>query len=502
MMRRLVLSSVAIVLALAAIVLALAAPTSTSFAAPRSDLNVGVRLEPPHLDPTAGAAAAIGEIGYANVFEGLTRIDRNGKVYPALAERWEISADGLSYTFFLRKAVTYHDGAKFDSSTVKFSLDRARHETSVNPQKSLFEPIATVDAIDEITVKVTLKRATGAFLFNMGWPAAVIVSPQSAETNKTNPVGTGPFKFANWMKGASIDLARHDAYWGAKAKLAKISFKIIGDPTGAYAALIAGDIDAYPIYPAPENLNQFRADPRFTVVIGNTQGKTIIAINNGKKPFDDVRVRRALAHAADRKAIIDGAMYGIGQSIGSHFSPTDPGYIDITVLYAYDPAKARTLLAAAGVSNLKAKLVLPPPEYARRGGEIVASQLKAVGIDVEIVPVDWAQWLSDVFKAKNYDMTIISHVEPFDLDIYARDDYYFDYKNPAYKAVMMELAATTDEKKRLELIGKAQQILADDSVNVFLFLLPKSGVWNKNLKGLWENAPIPVNDLTEVEWVK
>ena len=128
--------------------------------------------------------------------------------------------------------------------------------------------------------------------------------------------------------------------------------------------------------------------------------------------------------------------------------------------------------------------------------------MKAVGIDVEIVPVEWAQWLSDVFKAKNFDVTIISHVEPFDLDIYARDDYYFDYKNPAYKAVMMELAATTDEKKRLELIGKAQQILADDSVNVFLFLLPKSGVWNKNLKGLWENAPIPVNDLTEVEWVE
>ena len=143
-----------------------------------------------------------------------------------------------------------------------------------------------------------------------------------------------------------------------------------------------------------------------------------------------------------------------------------------------------------------------PPEYARRGGEIIAQQLKAIGIAVEIVPVEWAQWLSDVFKAKNYDLTIISHVEPMDLDIYARDDYYFDYHSDAYKAVMTELAATTDETKRIELIGKAQKILADDSVNVFLFLLPKSGIWNAKLKGLWENAPIPVNDLTEVEWTE
>ena len=495
MFRRLIISSIAACLALAA-------PVSASLAAPRSDLNIGIRLEPPHLDPTAGAAAAIGEVGYANIFEGLTRIDRNGKVEPALAERWEISSDGLTYTFYLHKGVTFHDGAALDAATVKFSLDRARDEKSVNPQKTLFEPIASVDVVDATTVKVTLKRATGAFLFNMGWPAAVIVSPQSAENNKVKPIGTGPFTFVNWMKGASIELARNDAYWGTKAKLAKISFKIISDPTGAYAALIAGDVDAYPIYPAPENLNQFRADPRFTVVVGNTEGKTIVAINNGKKPFDDVRARRALAHAIDRKAVIEGAMYGIGQPIGSHYAPTDPGYVDLTGLYPYDPAKARMLLASAGVSNLKVKLVLPPPEYARRGGEIIASQLKAVGIDAEIVPVEWAQWLSDVFKAKNYDLTIISHVEPFDLDIYARDDYYFDYHNPDYKAVMTELASTTDEAKRLELIGKAQQILADDSVNVFLFLLPKSGVWNKNLKGLWENAPIPVNDLTAVEWVE
>ena len=475
---------------------------SLSIAATRNDLIVGVRLEPPHLDPTAGAAAAIGEIVYANVFEGLTRIDRNGKVKSSLATGWTISDDGKIYVFHLASNVQFHDGTPFSANDVKFSLDRARSENSVNPQKGLFEPIESVDVVDPTTIKITLKRPTGSFLFNLGWPAAIIVSSKSAETNKTNPVGTGPFRFSSWMKGSSVELVRNETYWGNAVKLEKILFRVIADPSAAYASLMAGDVDAYPIYPAPENLEQFRADKRFTVVVGNTEGKTIVAINNGKQPLNDVKVRQALAYAVDRNAVIKGAMFGIGQPIGSHFSPTDPGYVDLTAQYAYDPYKAKALLREAGVADLKLRLVLPPPEYARRGGEIIAQQLKAVGIDVEIIPVEWAQWLSDVFKAKNYDLTIISHVEPMDLDIYARDDYYFDYKSPAYKALYAELATTTDEAKRLELIGKAQKMLADDCVNVFLFLLPKSGIWNAKLKGLWENAPIPVNDLTEVEWVE
>ena len=474
----------------------------TADAAPRTDLNIGVRLEPPHLDPTAGAAAAIGEIGYANIFEGLTRIDRSGKVQPALASSWDISDDGKVYTFHLRTGVQFHDGSPFNAFIVKASLDRARGQDSVNPQKGLFEPIETISISDAATLVVALKRPTGAFLFNLGWPAAVIVAPTSAENNKINPIGTGPFKFSNWMKGSSLELVRNEAYWGTAVKLEKVIFKFVSDPSAAYAGLLSNDIDAFPIYPAPENLDQFRADKRFAVVVGNTEGKTILAINNGKKPFDDLRVRQALAYAVDRKAIIDGAMFGIGQPIGSHYAPTDPGYIDLTGQYAYDPYHSKALLREAGVSDLKLRLVLPPPEYARRGGEIIAQQLKAIGVSVEIVPVEWAQWLSDVFKAKNYDLTIISHVEPMDLDIYAREDYYFDYHSDAYKAVITELAATSDETKRLELIGKAQKILADDCVNVFLFLLPKSGVWNAKLKGLWENAPIPVNDLTQVEWTE
>lgn len=484
-----------------ALSLTAAAFTGAANAAPRKDVTLGIRLEPPHLDPTGGAAAAIGEVVYANVMEGLTRVDRNGQPKPALAESWTISPDGKVYTFTLRKGVQFHDGSAFSAETVKFNLDRARAADSTNPQKGLFEPIESVEVVDPATVKVTLKRPTGLFLFNMGWPAAVILTPGAVADAKTKPVGTGPFKFDKWSKGASIELVRNPGYWGPAAKLDKVIFKIIGDASASFAAMMAGDVDAFPIFPAPEQLDQFRADPRFKVVVGNTEGETILAMNNGRKPFDDVRVRRAVSMAVDRKSVIDGAMYGLAKPIGSHFPPQDAGYVDLTGKYPFDPAKAQALLKEAGVApGTKLRMVLPPTDYARKSGEIIASQLKKVGLEAEIVPMEWAQWLSDVFKGKNFDLTIVAHVEPLDLDIYARDDYYFDYKSPAYKALYAEIAAATDPAKRIELYGKAQQMLAEDAVNVWLYVLPKFGVWNAKLKGLWENAPIPVNDLTEASW--
>ena len=487
---------------LAALALA-AASLAVPAQAQRTDFNIGMQLEPPHLDPTAGAAAAIDEVVYANVFEGLTRIDRNGEVVPGLAESWTISDDGLTYTFKLREGVTFHDGSAFDAEDVKFSFDRARAEDSTNAQKGLFEPIDSVEANAPDTVVVTLKRPTGHFLFNLGWGDAVIVAPETAEENKSNPVGTGPFRFSEWVPGDRIVLTRNPDYWGEPVALERATFKVMPDPAAAVAAMMAGDLDAFANFPAPEAIPQFEADPRFTVVIGSTEGETILAMNNGKAPFDDPKVRQAISHAIDRQAIVDGAMFGLGTPLGSHFAPHHPAYVDLTGTYTYDPDKAKALLAEAGhADGIKATLKLPPPSYARRGGEVVAEQLRQVGIDVEIIPVEWAQWLEQVFRGKDYDLTIVSHTEPMDIEIYGRDDYYFDYHNPAFREVMDKLAAETDTQKRYALMGEAQKILADDAVNAFLFQFAKAGVWNAKLEGLWENSPIQANDLTGVRWTE
>jgi len=469
--------------------------------AAKDTITLGMQLEPPHLDPTAGAAAAIDEVTYANIFEGLTRIDQNGGVKPALAESWTISDDGLVYTFKLQKGVKYHDGTAMDSADVKFSLDRATAKDSTNAQKGLFKAIAKVETPDSHTVVITLKQPTGRFLFNMGWGDAVIVAPESAASNKTNPVGTGPFKLKKWTKGDSLSIVRNGDYWGKPVALKSATFKFISDPAAATAAVLAGDVDAFPGFPAPETLEQFKADPRLEVVVGSTEGETILSTNNKSKLFSDVRVRRAVAHAIDRKAIVDGAMFGYGTPIGSHFAPHHPAYVDLTNKYPYDLAKAKALLAEAGHPNgFKARLHLPPPSYARRGGEIIAAQLAKIGIELEIIPVEWAQWLKAVFKGYDYDLTIVSHTEPMDIGIYARDTYYFQYDSADFKALMKKLDMATDEKTQYEILGQAQRKLADDAVNGFLFQLAKTGVRNAKIKGLWPNSPTQANDLTGVSW--
>ncbi|HEY2133786.1 MAG TPA: ABC transporter substrate-binding protein [Acetobacteraceae bacterium] len=469
--------------------------------AAKDTLVVGMVLEPPFLDPTAGAASAIREVTYANIYEGLTRIDEKGQVQPALAESWTVSPDGLIYTFKLHTGVKFHDGTPFDCSVVKFSYDRAVAPGSVNAQKGLFEPIASTACPNPATAVVTLKRPAANFLFDMGWGDAVMVSPNSIATDKTNPVGTGPFKFVRWVKGDRVEMERNPDYWGAQPKLAHVTFRFISDPSAAMAALLAGDVDAFPNFPAPEALDAIRANPRFTVAIGTTSGKTILALNDARKPFDDARVRRALAYAINRDELVD-ALANYGKPIGSHAVPGDFGYVDLTGVYPYDPTKAKALLAEAGVKpGTEMTILLPPPAYARRGGEVIAEMLGSVGITVKLVPIEFAQWLDQVFTRSDFDATIIAHTEDRDLDIYARDKYYFNYHNPAYQALYKQYQEAVDPAKQLALAQALQRTLAEDEPNVFLFSLAKVGVWNAKLRGMWENTPIPANDVTGIYWV-
>ena len=480
---------------------ALALASSTAALAARTDVVIGVVLEPPHLDPTAGAAAAIDEVVYANVFEGLTRVGPAGEVMPALAASWEISDDGKVYTFKLHDGVKFHDGTDLTAEDVKFSLDRARAEGSTNAQKGLFAQIDSVEAVDATTVKVTLKQPQGSFLYNLGWGDAVIVAPESAEGNKEKPIGTGPFKFDNWAKGSSITIVKNPDYWGEAVALDKAEFRIIPDAAAAVPALLSGDVHAFPNMPAGDALPQIQSDSRFEVVIGATEGETVLATNNKKAPFDKLEVRQAIAHALDRDAIIAAGSSGLGTPIGSHFSPANEAYVDLTGTYPHDVEKAKALLKEAGLEGgFKATLKLPPPTYARDGGQVIASQLREIGIELEIIPVEWAQWLEQAFKGKDYDLTIVSHTEPNDIGIYARKDYYFNYDNPDFDKVIAELDVASDQTKRNELFKQAQEILAKDAVNGFLFQLPKIGVWDAKLEGMWENSPIQATDLTGVKW--
>lgn len=462
---------------------------------------LAMTLEPPGLDPTAGAASAIAEIVQYNVFETLTKINSDGTVSPLLAEKWEVSPDLKTYTFMLRKGVKFQNGEPFNANAVRFSFERAGGEKSTNKDKRTFASMDRVAVIDDHTVVILNKSLDPDFLFLMGQATAIIVEPKSADSNATKPVGTGPFELSAWAKGSSVTLTKWDGYRNAAAiKMKKVTFRFISDPAAQVAALLAGDVDAFPRV-TPRSVPQFKTNDKFQVVVSGSRAKTILAINNKKKPLDDVRVRRAICAAIDRKAVIEGAADGYGAPIGSHYVPGGFGYVDTTGINPFNIDKARALLAEAGVKTpLQLSLVLPPPPYARQGGEVIAAQLAKIGIVAKIENVEWAQWLSGTYTNKNYDLTIISHVEPFDLGNYAKAGYYWGYESPKFNELFDKIQNSPRPADRAKLLGDAQRMLANEAANGFLYQPQWITVARKGLKGLWKDMPVFVNDVSVMSW--
>ncbi|GAC1605210.1 MAG: ABC transporter substrate-binding protein [Ramlibacter sp.] len=467
----------------------------------KDSIVLAMALEPPGLDPTAGAASAIAEITQYNIYETLTKVNSDGSVTPLLAESWEVSPDLRTYTFRLRKGVKFQNGEPFNAQAVKFSFDRAGADKSTNKDKRTFSSMESISVQDDHTLVIVNKELDPDFLFLMGQATAIIVEPKSADTNATRPIGTGPYKLETWSKGSSVTLVKWDGFRNAaNVKIRKVTFRFISDPAAQVASLLAGDVDAFPRV-TPRSVEQFKNNPKFQVVVSGSRAKTILAMNNKKKPLDDVRVRRAIAAAIDRKAVIQGAGDGYGSPIGSHYVPGAPGYVDTTGINAYNPEKARALLKEAGVTTpLELTMTLPPPPYARQGGEVIAAELAKVGINVKLQNVEWAQWLSGTYGSKNYDLTIVSHVEPFDLGNFAKPGYYWNYESARFNELYNRYKTAPRAADRNKLVGDIQRLLAEDSVHAFLYQPQWITVANKNVKGLWKDMPIFVNDVAAMSW--
>jgi peptide/nickel transport system substrate-binding protein len=477
--------------------------TFSAHAQPRKDSAVlAMTLEPPGLDPTAGAASAIAEITLYNIYETLTKINSDSRTTPLLAESWTVSPDLKSWAFKLRQGVSFQNGEAFNATSVKFSFERAVEKTSINKDKATFANIERIDTPDAHTVVLNLKNGDPDLLFKLGQATAIMVEPKSVASNNTQPVGTGPYRLDNWAKGSAVTLARWDGYRNAKdVKLKRVTLRFISDPAAQVASLLSGDVDVFPRVSAARSLKAFETNKKFQVLVGGSRAKTILAINNKRKPLDNVLVRRAIAHAIDRKLVIEGAADGFGVPIGSYLVPGTPGYVDLTGMNGFDLAKSRALLHQAGVTlPLELTMKLPPTPYARQGGEVITAQLAKVGINVRQENVEWAQWLSGVYGQKAYDLTIISHVEPLDFGNFARPNYYWGYESAEFNALWAKVQATIKAEERNKLMGQAQELVARDAVAAYLYQPTWITVANARLKGLWKDMPLFVNDLSGLSW--
>jgi len=464
-------------------------------------LTITLSAEPPGLDPTTNPAATIKRVVHYNLLEGLLKVDRSGKVVPALAKSYRVSKDGKEFTFVLHSGIKFHDGKTCTAEDVQYTFERLLDPQTAAPYRMYYEAIESVQVVGPATVKFKMKKYDSNFLFNLARGDAVIINRQAVDRLKSVPVGTGPFKIVEWKRGDSVIMVKNaDYYLKGLPYLDKVVFKFIPDPSAQLAALRAGDVDVIAYDLTPENAPTLEKDARFKVLKGNTTTDVIMAMNHSRKPFNDVRVRQAITLAVDRKAVIQGAVAGYGTPIGSHMDPTNPYYVDLSGLYPYNPERAKKLLADAGYPNgFEAVLKLPEPyAYARRSGEIIADQLSKVGIRLTLEVIQMGQWVDRVFKNADYDSTIMGHAEPFDIEIYSRPNYYFRYNSPKFQELMKKAEEEMNEQARKKIYEAAQRLLADEFVNVFLFINPALPAMKREVMNWWKDYPTIAIDATEV----
>jgi peptide/nickel transport system substrate-binding protein len=482
--------------------LPLAAPATTA----AQNLILQAATEPPGLDLTATPASATATVVFYNVQEALVKVDRHGKIVPWLAERWNTS-DNKNYTFFLKRGVRFHNGRELKAADVKFVIDRAMNPETKHPAVANYAAISDIIVKDDYTITITLKNTTANFLLTMARQGSVIYPREAVETLKSEPIGTGPYKVAEWVRGDRIVLVKNpDYHVKGLPKLDRVTYRFIPDPNAALAALKAGDVDATMFGLGPEHIPDLQKDARFQVIIGETTNDVIMSMNNSKKPFNDVRVRRAVTYGINKPEVVKGAMFGLGRVIGTNVDPLNPYFVDMSGAMPYDPGKAKKLLAESGYPNgFEAVLkVAPQYYYTVRTGEVLVDQLQKVGVKIKIEQIEWGQWLSRVWKDADYDLTIIGHAEAWDISNYANPKYYFRYDNADFQKLFQQSETTVDDKARRELYVKMQKKLVEDAPVVWLYIHPRLAVTKKGLQGLWKDLPAGagVNDLSEVAWVK
>ena len=485
-----------------------ASDETSSFKADAHDnsITVGIAQDlDESLDPYTITAAGTREVLF-NVYEGLVKADSDGNFNAAVAEDYTISEDQLTYTFKLRDGVKFHNGETVTVDDVLYSFDTCA-ATSV--ETSLVEALSNIDSIkatDDSTVVIKLKSASAEFI---SYLAYVYITPKDYADNKTQPIGTGPFKFQSRSVQENVILEKNADYYGTPAYLDKVTYKIYEDATAMMAALDAGSIDVC-AHLSVENIANL--DDNYNVLEGTMNLVQALYLNNSKKPFDDERVRQALCYAVDVDSILELTEDGHGTKVGSAMYPSFTKYFDesLSDLYGCDTEKAKSLLKEAGYGDGFTFTIKVPSNYTPhvKTAEVLVQQLAAVGVTAKIQQVDWSTWLNDVYTNRDYEATVVG----FDaatltaaamLQRYTSDSdkNMFNYSNEEYDKVYKQAEASTDDAEATKLYKQCEKILAETAANVYIQDLAEFVDINKNLDG-YKFYPMYVMDMFTIHYVE
>jgi peptide/nickel transport system substrate-binding protein len=462
-------------------------------------LHVGLTAEPASLDFTTSDGAAIPEALLYNVIETLVKVDAaSGDVVPLLAESYEVSADGKEYSFTLHDDVTFSNGDAFTAEDVQFSIERVQSPAWTVSLKSAMDVVEEVEVVSPTEVVVRLARPDNDWLYRMTTRIGGMFSETGVDDLANTPIGTGPYTVTGRTRGDSLSLRLRDDYWGTPPDVERVVLRYFEDGTALENALVSGGIDVIGNLQTPESLTRFQSDDRFQVVEGTTNGELVLSMNGARPPLQDVALRQAVLHALDREAILDTTYAGTGELIGSLVPPTDPWFDPALVgRYPYDPGRATELIRRSGATPPQLAFKIPNFPYAVTSAQVIASQLAEVGVVARIEVLEFPVWLDVVFKQHDYDLSLVAHVEPRDLAIFADPEYYFGYDNPRFRELLTS-AATADEKTAVELRGQAAALLTEDAAAGFLFVLPNLMVAEVGVQGLPVNRVSESLDLTGV----
>ena len=467
------------------------------------------------LDPTAQAPAASAQAQLFNVYETLLKINSEGVPQPLLAQRWDVTPDGLTYTFFLNPTAKFASGKQVTAEAVAKNIERVRTglvagqpvlapggaKVTVGAKYSAWmKPVASTEAVDATTLKVTLSRPSNTWLYAMGDTPGMIADPDGFGTLASTSAGSGPYQVKEWRKGDSLTLERNTAYWGTPGRFDTVTFKYISDPNAMNSALLAGTIDIIANEQAADSLAQFADPARFTVIEGGTNAEVTMSMNNASPALKDVRVRRAIAMAIDKTKVLQDVQAGRGVIIGSMAVPTDPYYEDLSGVNAYNPEQAKALLKDAGATDLTLRFRPANLPYATAAATDVAAMLQAVGVKVVLEPQPWPNWVQQVFVGKDYDLTIVAHVEARDLNTYDNSQfpsYYWGYANPTFNKLWLD-ADQASKEQYPELMKKAARQLADDAPSVWLYMMPNLVVTKATVTGVGQNQTTDSFDVTTI----